>query len=260
MNPQYGATPLAAYKMTIVGDPWYPDDWRHRPSFSWDLVNNNPRLTCWPNNPKEAEKVTRRGGKMANTPISAHMGIFDLQKFFKLFDAVIRKETPSLYSMIFNGNVYDSNGNQVKGQLETKSRMDFGRDPDGFIYFQLTDTAEDREPAKYYFRSNRWVEVHANNAELSNVINSSLEAQAYLDALRGIFPLIHVNYYIPDERASKGASTLETLSPSPSTVNVTSNPPKALEKPAVAQGHKPEIESVTPPSQDLPVSTEETDW
>jgi hypothetical protein len=220
MAAQYGMTPLAAYKLTLIGDPWKADEWRYRPSFGWDLVNNNPRLTCWPNNPKEAEKLTTRGAKMANQPLSAHMGPFDLQKFFRLMETAIKKENPSLFSLIFNGPVYDKNNNLIKGKIEAKTRIDFGRNADGFIYFKLSDTVEERDPAEYVFRPNRWVTAEINNAELTPAMASSLEAQAYIDTLKAMFPVIMVQYYVPDDRNGREEkeAQAQTLAPPPNVV------------------------------------------
>lgn len=193
----YGATPLNTYKLKLSSAPWNPNEWGKRATWEWDLVNNNPRLVVWCNNPKEAEKLNARGKPLASSPISAHMGPFDLFKFFNLAEKVCKSEKPLEVKFPFFGSKF-VNDEKVKGERELKCTMYLGRSADGNIFMRMEDNVNERDVPELIFKENTWVPVSPTNGEFSDAKKSTLEFEAYISALKAIFSHLLVSHFVPD--------------------------------------------------------------
>lgn len=201
-----GSSPLNTYKLKLSSEPWNKEEWNRRASWEWSLRDNNPHLTVWCNNPKEAEKLNVRGKPLAQTPITARMGPFDLFKLYQLGKKIAKTEKPLEIRMDFLGAKYDNKTNErVKGENEIKSQLFMGRNADGIIYWRINDAVEmERDQPEYKFKANYWVTVQPTNGEFSQAQQSSLEFESYLETIVGIFKQMFVSHYVPEPKRDFG--------------------------------------------------------
>ena len=202
MSTLYGATPFANYKMTLQGESW-TGDWKNRSQWNLDIVNNNPRLVVWPRNPKEDGKKTEDGRReLKKLPISMLMGAYDLMALLALMETkIIPNPDQSMFEMHFKGRKYDAGGNPVAGEIEVKSKLVFGRDADGVIYFIASEKGRDKPV--YKFKGSDWTPVLQNGADIPIGLNSNLAAQGFIDAVRTLFGPVMTKFHIPEVKEGK---------------------------------------------------------
>lgn len=199
---QYGATPYNTYKRKRAGESW-TDDWKNKPILSLDIRNNNPHFSIFTNNPKEQSKEveTRPGVKrvLSQLPITCRMGPEDLEKLIILFRRVSATNEPTGYAVRFRGPVYDKQtGTKVPGEFETKTILDFGRDPEGIIYLRFAEKG--REKPLFKFTKNGWVPVTTEGAEFSVADDSTLEFEAFVNSMDRILGTVYTQYFVPEEQ------------------------------------------------------------
>lgn len=202
MSTLYGATPFANYKFTLQGESW-TGDWKNRSQWNLDIVNNNPRLVVWPRNPKEDGKKTEDGRReLKKTPISMLMGPYDLMSLLSLIETkIIPNPDQSMYEMHFKGRKYDNSGNPVAGEVEVKSKLVFGRDAEGIIYFIASEKGRDKPV--YKFKGSDWTPILHNGSEIPMGLNSNLATQGFIDSVRALFGPVLTKFHIPEVKDGK---------------------------------------------------------
>lgn len=201
---RYGQTPYASYKLKLFSDPWREGDWKNKAEWQWDVENNNPCLTVFTNNPVEREKTIMINGQerpMINIPIKARMGPRDFHRMMRAFERITATEEPSSVDVGCYGALFKE-GERVPGEKELQAILTVGRDAEGIIFMKIAQS--NRDKPVYRFKRNPWVAFKYDGKELTDAQDSTEEALAYIESIRGLYPSISTYHYVPMPKKDTG--------------------------------------------------------
>lgn len=223
-QPSYGGTALNQFSFKLRGVRWNETEWK-TPELSIDMVNNNPRIVVFTNNPSEADKTRKQFGrekKLSAQPISCRMKWKDFFKFLYLMDKAIESKEPVEYTQSFKGPKFDDAGNKVQGQQVVTARMTYGQDADGCIYIKVYE--KDREKCLFRFQDEFWVPVQRNGEDLTKSEDSKIDALSFFASIKAVLGPVATAYYIPAAgREAEQQATSSKGSPEQKDIDVTTS-------------------------------------
>lgn len=198
-TPKFGATALNNFGLRLKGKRWNDQDWQ-APEFTFDQVNNMPRIVVWPRNPAEKEKTNSRGRPLSTTPITCNMRWSDFFKLILVLEMVVESSTPTTFTFGFKSPKYE-NGEKVRGEFEIRAKLDIGRNAEGEIFMRIYEKGRDK--AVVLFSDNFWVPITQDGNELSKSLNSNLAVKGFFKTIDAMAGPTMVAYYVPEIRQGK---------------------------------------------------------
>lgn len=166
-------------KLALQGEAWEEGGWQF-PLFDVSIVNNNPRVRCWLNDPSEREKVADDGKPLSSKPILGRLDMIIFRTFVNLLKqcALSPDTVPNEgYQFDLVGPVYVDG--KATDRLETKAKLMGGRDAEGMMFISIA--AQNRKTPKFTFRTNRWYRVNTFQGEADKAVVSGAICVAWCD-------------------------------------------------------------------------------
>lgn len=153
------------------------------PTLSWQVVNNNPWITVYSNDPEDAED---------NGRITAKLDITACYGLLELFREVINGPRDSKFNM--ENKNFKYYGNQRSEAPTVVSSVYLGKTADGVVWISVT--APNRPRIKFEFDFGDYHKVfNSDGNAISREHSSKLIASSYLRMLESFIATIYVSGY-----------------------------------------------------------------
>lgn len=163
----------------------------------WSLVNNNPRVTVYTNDPADATP------KNDNGRISANMDAPNFFALLELLEQVSNAEGPTRMK-IENKNFIFPGGKRSEKPVVV-SELVVGKDDNGIIWISVLAYDKERPKIKFQFLPNEFHNYIERSGEPFNPANlSKLYVKGYINLMRGIMTNLLVSEYVEPPKKEEG--------------------------------------------------------
>ena len=182
-------TPFDHRSLSIFGTPHTEGDFKTSPIFSISMFNNNPRINCLTNNPREANMPGRFDKPLSKERISVGFNpmvmIIFLRDIIALAEGKLKVTRRVMRTKGYREGKSKANGDK----LEVTSSIAYGRNETGNIYIQVKHYS--RDACEFIFRDEFWHELtdsgEVNGGITKREFNDRIIAewaQLYIDIIR----------------------------------------------------------------------------
>lgn len=162
-------------------------------TLSWRLVNNNPRITVYTNDPADMTEKNQNG------LISAELDAPTFFAFLQSIYQIIESDKP-LRRKIENKNFIFPGGKRSEKPV-LKSEIHMGKDEDGVIWISITSFDKERPKIKFEFGGGDFHNFfHTNGVPFTKGETSSLYARSMIKILENVMTHLMVTEYVEEVR------------------------------------------------------------
>jgi hypothetical protein len=168
-------------------------------SLSWNVINNNPWVTVYTNDPDDK---TDNGRIVAKLDITVAFALIELIK------QVIRGANNSRFKMENKNFTYK--GRERSDAPTVVSEIFVGKDEAGVVWLSVTATSRPR--IKFYFKFNEYHRLYkADGTSLDEGESSQLIAMGYVNLLeKALSNVYHDEYKHPEDKGKGGSGSSQS--------------------------------------------------